>query len=273
MKAKCNLNNKNQNCDYQEKIVHKSKITDDELLNVFFAELASLEFQQGDNVFAKLKQKIQDTFDLEKLKENGNLDKEIKSSNLNKKQKSELQTIRINQERIIIRYNEIKEGIEEETKIDRLRDFQFWYMQIVNSANLIEKLKNEIQTLRKKKLDFLANYIAEFNRIQQEIQDETDIERLKDFWLREIAKSKLETSDKAKLNELRKECIRELEQSQPGSNDFNRIKNGISNEKKIPALETNRFWFREIRNSKNLTEQQKVTLNIQRSERLKTLSN
>ena len=150
MKAKYNLNNKNWNCDYQEKIVHKPKITDDELLNVFFAGLASLEFQQGDNVFARLKKKIQDTFDLEKLKENGNLDKEIKSSNLNKKQKSELQTIRINQERMIIRYNEIKEGIEEETEIDRLRDFQFWYMQIVNSTNLIEKLKNELQTLRKK---------------------------------------------------------------------------------------------------------------------------
>ncbi|CAG8472327.1 13310_t:CDS:2, partial [Cetraspora pellucida] len=79
--------------------------------------------------------------------------------------------------------------------------------------------------------------------IQQGIQDETDIKRLKDFWLKEIAKSKLETSDKAKLNELREEHIRELEQSQPGSNDFNQIKNGI------------------------------LTLNIQRSERLKTLSN
>ncbi|CAG8598638.1 11118_t:CDS:2 [Cetraspora pellucida] len=107
--------------------------------------------------------------------------------------------------------------------------------------NLIEKLKNELQTLRKKRLDFLANYIAEFNRIQQGIQDETDIERLKDFWLREIAKSKLETSDKAKLNKFRKECIRELEQSQPGSNDFNRIKNEIHDETKIQSLKTNRF--------------------------------
>ncbi|CAG8586383.1 10679_t:CDS:1, partial [Cetraspora pellucida] len=61
-----------------------------------------------------------------------------------------------------------------------------------------------------------------------------------------IAKSKLETSDKAKLNELREECIRELEQSQPGLNNFNRIRNGIHNETKILALEVNRFWFREI---------------------------
>ncbi|CAG8512831.1 3941_t:CDS:1, partial [Cetraspora pellucida] len=59
--------------------------------------------------------------------------------------------------------------------------------------------------------------------------------------LKEIAKSKLETSDKAKLNNFRKEHIRELEQSQPDSNNFNRIKNGIHDKTKIPVLETNRF--------------------------------
>ncbi|CAG8661548.1 6732_t:CDS:2, partial [Cetraspora pellucida] len=68
---------------------------------------------------------------------------------------------------MIIRYNKIKNRIEEKNEIDRLRDFQFWYMQITNN--------------------------------------ETNIERLKDFWLKEIAKSKLETADKGKLNDLREE--------------------------------------------------------------------
>ncbi|CAG8810530.1 2997_t:CDS:2, partial [Cetraspora pellucida] len=44
-----------------------------------------------DNVFTRIKKKIQETFDLEELKED---------------------------ERMIIRYNEIKTGIEEETKIN-----------------------------------------------------------------------------------------------------------------------------------------------------------
>ncbi|CAG8712888.1 15295_t:CDS:1, partial [Cetraspora pellucida] len=65
------------------------------------------------------------------------------------------------------------------------------------------RLKNELQILRKDRLDFLANEIAEFNRIQQGIQNETDIERLKNFWLKEIAKSKLKIDDKAKLNKLK----------------------------------------------------------------------
>ncbi|CAG8506805.1 8847_t:CDS:10, partial [Cetraspora pellucida] len=57
----------------------------------------------------------------------------------------------------------------------------------------------------------------------------------------EIAKSKLETNDKAKLNDLREEYIRKLEQSQSGSNDFNYIRNEIYDKTKIPFLETNKF--------------------------------
>ncbi|CAG8806527.1 20522_t:CDS:1, partial [Cetraspora pellucida] len=87
------------------------------------------------------------------------------------------------------------------------------YMQITGNQNLTDRLKEELQKIRKDRLNFLVNYNAEFNRIQQGIQDETDIERLKNFWLKEIAKSKLETADKKKLNDLREECIRELKQS------------------------------------------------------------
>ncbi|CAG8816265.1 19819_t:CDS:2, partial [Cetraspora pellucida] len=83
----------------------------------------------------------------------------------------------------------------------------------------------------------------EFNK---ELKDKTEIERLRDFWFSEITKSKLENDDKQKLNELREECIRELEQTQPGTNDFNYIRDGI---------------------------QQKVALNIQRNKKLKALSN
>ncbi|CAG8835177.1 12385_t:CDS:1, partial [Cetraspora pellucida] len=55
-------------------------------------------------------------------------------------------------------------------------------MQITSSQNLIEKLKEELQKNRKERLDFLVNYISEFNRFSNEIQEETDLERLKDFW-------------------------------------------------------------------------------------------
>ncbi|CAG8810532.1 2998_t:CDS:2 [Cetraspora pellucida] len=127
--------------------------------------------------------------------------------------------------------------------------------------------------MRKDRFDFLVDYIAEFNRIQQGIQNETEIERLKDFWFFEITKSKLENDDKQKLNELKEECIRELEQTQPGTNDFNHIRDGICYKKEIPNLEVNRCWFREIRNSRNLSEEQKVALNIQHDEKLKALSN
>ncbi|CAG8640716.1 1895_t:CDS:2, partial [Cetraspora pellucida] len=37
--------------------------------------------------------------------------------------------------------------------------------------------------------------------------------------------------------------------------------------------EVNRFWFKEIQNSKNLTTDQRVNLNTQHDEQLKTLSN
>ncbi|CAG8740454.1 8766_t:CDS:2 [Cetraspora pellucida] len=250
-----------------------SKFNDDELLNLFFSELATIKYQKDDNVFTRIKKKIQETFDLEELKEDSNLDKEIQNFNLNKKQKNKLQMLRINQEGMIIRYNEIKTGIEEETKINRLRDFQFWYMQITGSQNLTDRLKKKLQKIRKDRFDFLVDYIAEFNRIQQGIQDETEIERLRDFWFSEITKSKLENDDKQKLNELREEHIRKLEQTQPGTNDFNYIRNKIYDKKKIPNLKVNRHWFREIRNSKNLSKEQKVALNIQRDKKLKALSN
>ncbi|CAG8734350.1 22861_t:CDS:2 [Cetraspora pellucida] len=99
-----------------------------------------------------------------------------------------------------------------------------------------------------------VDYIAEFNRIQQGIQDETEIERLRDFWFSEITKSKLENNDKQKLNELKEEYE-------------------IHEEKEIPNLEINRCWFREIRNSRNLYEEQKIALNIQCNKKLKALSN
>ncbi|CAG8622607.1 15133_t:CDS:2 [Cetraspora pellucida] len=111
-------------------------------------------------------------------------------------------------------------------------------MQITSSQNLTEKLKKELQKMRKDRLNFLFNYNAEFNRIQQRIQDKTDIERLKDFWLKEIAKSKLKTANKKKLNDLRQECIKELEQSQSGTNDFNYIMNEIQDENCILLLKT-----------------------------------
>ncbi|CAG8709394.1 4111_t:CDS:2 [Cetraspora pellucida] len=185
---------------------------DDEILEFFLSEIASIQYQQSDNM----------------------------NSNLNKKQKEELQTLYINQEIMIIKYNEIKNGIKEETEIDRLRDFQFWYMQITDSQNQIKKLKEELQKKRKYRLDFLANYAAEFNRIQQEIQNETEIEILKNFWLKEITKSKLEDEDKQKLNELREEHIRELKQTQSETNDFNQIRDGICDEPHSPSLKVNR---------------------------------
>ncbi|CAG8809674.1 5819_t:CDS:1 [Cetraspora pellucida] len=232
MKAKCKINNKYQNCDYQKQVIKSSKLTkDDEILEFFLSGVASIQYQQSDNVFDRLKKKIQEMFDLDKLKEDRSLDKEIQNLNLNKKQKSKLQTLRINQERMIIRYNEIKDRIKEETEIDQLRDFQFWYIQITGSQNLIEKLKEELQKKRKDRLDFLVNYIAEFNRFSNEIQEETDLERLKDFWIKEITKSKFTDKDKQKLDELREEHIRKLEQTQPGTNDFNRINKGIHDEK------------------------------------------
>ncbi|CAG8819589.1 24971_t:CDS:2, partial [Cetraspora pellucida] len=93
------------------------------------------------------------------------------------------------------------------------------------------------------------------------------------FWVKEIIKSKFTDEDKQKLNKLREEHIRELEQTQPGTNDFNQINEGICDEKQIGPLEIGRRWFREIRDSRNLTEQQKVMLNIKHDEQLKALSN
>ncbi|CAG8455372.1 15273_t:CDS:1, partial [Cetraspora pellucida] len=78
---------------------------------------------------------------------------------------------------------------------------------------------------------------------------------------------------KEKLNQIREDRIKELEDKQPGSNDFNRIRDGIHDKTRLLSLESDRIWFRTIRDSKDLTESQRIALNIQRDEKLKTLSN
>ncbi|CAG8455444.1 6897_t:CDS:2 [Cetraspora pellucida] len=202
MNIKCRINNNFKICNYKKQPVVKpyKPTKEDELLELFILGLAVIQHQKSDNAFNRLKKKIQDTYELEELKENRNLDKEIQSSNLDEKQKNELQTIRINQERMILRYNKIKEGIKEETEVD-------------HSQNLIQKLKDELQELKKKRLEFLENYIKEFNRFLQEIQNKKDLGQLKDFWIKEIDKSIFTEEDKQKLHDLREDHIRELEQS------------------------------------------------------------
>ncbi|CAG8508426.1 12612_t:CDS:1, partial [Cetraspora pellucida] len=136
-----------------------------------------------------------------------------------------------------------------------------------------KKLRDELHQDRNDRLNHLEKYISEYNEFQKQIEKETNLDKLKNKWKSEIEKFNFIKEDKEKLNQIREDKIKELEDKQPGSNDFNCIRDEIHNETKLLSLEPDRIWFRAIRDSKDLTELQRIALNIQHDEKLKTLSN
>ncbi|RIB08144.1 hypothetical protein C2G38_2271915 [Gigaspora rosea] len=118
-----------------------------------------------------------------------------------------------------VRIQTIKEGIEKEDEIDRLRDFQFWYQQITNS-NISEILQNRLHEKRRQRFDELE-YNRKFNEFVEQIRQETDLNRLKNEWITKIDKSKFNDEDKNTLYDLREERIQELQPNE--SDDYQRI--------------------------------------------------
>ncbi|KAF0489668.1 hypothetical protein F8M41_022032 [Gigaspora margarita] len=87
--------------------------------------------------------------------------------------------MRLNQERIMIQYNEIREEIEKEKEIDRLRNFQFWYQQIVNS-DIPETLQNQLHEKRRQRFEELE-YIRKYNNNKKYELQTLRSERLKEL--------------------------------------------------------------------------------------------
>ncbi|CAG8675495.1 8736_t:CDS:1, partial [Cetraspora pellucida] len=92
------------------------------------------------------------------------------------------------------------------------------------------------------------------------------------YWPNQINNSNFSPEDKDNLNKDQKNRIDELKQKQ--TNDtFDKIWQSILRETDINKLPTNRYWFIQIQNNQNLTENQKVRLNKHRIDKLKLLSN
>ncbi|CAG8806615.1 15725_t:CDS:1, partial [Racocetra fulgida] len=130
MKVKCSSGGKFTDCLYKPKNEFKIKYKrtkDDELLDYFFASIATAEHQNKtpNDIFDKIKKKIENTYNIDELAKDGPLDKEIQNTKLNDNQKDQLQKIRINQETMVLKYNNIKDGINKETEISNLRDFGY----------------------------------------------------------------------------------------------------------------------------------------------------
>ncbi|CAG8797732.1 15326_t:CDS:2, partial [Racocetra persica] len=207
----------------------------DELLEYFVSGVARVNFQNkneilADNTFNKIKDEIKNTLDLNKLAENGPIDKEIQNAKLDDKQKEQLQKLRIDQETIVLRYETLKNRINKETNVDKLRDLNYWQIQIIN-RNLPKTLKDDLDKKRKERLDYLVNQI-----------------KGSDFTL----------EDKNNLDTIRENRIDELKKTEE-SKDYNEIWSGISRETSLDKLYTNEYC--KGRRTKTLQQERQGKLN------------
>ncbi|CAG8558289.1 17468_t:CDS:2 [Dentiscutata erythropus] len=210
-----------KNYCYKKRIIKSNnKIKDDEFYNYILIKILNIPQNNSPNV------------------------DEFQILNLTDIQKQQLQELRAEQMRRVIRFNEIKNGIENETleNIERLPRLKFW-----------------------------TEYLAEYNLFVKQIQNETDLYRLREFWITKINNSQFTNEEKLNLHKIHEECIRILlEQSQ--QSNYQRIQNGILKETNITNLEVDRYWFREI-NRSSLSENQQKELNDLHAKTLIALSN
>ncbi|CAG8713972.1 21162_t:CDS:2 [Dentiscutata erythropus] len=171
----------------------------------------------NDNEFQKIRNQILLTFELELLRNGGEIDLKIQISSLTNIQKQQLQELRAKQMHCVIRFNKIKDRIENETleNIERLHKFQFWHRKILEKLLFTQQQQNRLNKLRLARLAFWTEYLAEYNIFVEQIQNETDLCRLRGFWITKINNSQFINKKKLNLYKIRKEHIRILlEQSQ-----------------------------------------------------------
>ncbi|CAG8634064.1 25231_t:CDS:2 [Dentiscutata erythropus] len=178
-----------------------------------------------DDEFQKIHDQILSTFELELLRNGGELDLKIQISSLTDIQKQQLQELQAEQIHHMIRFNAIKDEIENKT------------------FENIERLQ----------------YLVEYNIFVEQIQNETDLHRLRGVWITKIDNSRFSNEEKLNLHKICKERIRILlEQSQ--QSDYQRIRNSILEETNITNLEDDKYWFKEI-NRSSLNKNQRKELN------------
>ncbi|CAG8803006.1 28735_t:CDS:2, partial [Dentiscutata erythropus] len=128
---------------------------------------------------------------------------------------------------------------------------EYYNYLLINIAKLNSQTKNRDYEKLKEKikntfdLNLLKTKVQRYNNLREKINAETNIEQLRDlqYWHQQITiDAILPNNLKEQLNNIHKEQV-------------------------------NRYWYREIQQSKNLLKSQRIELNILRDETLKKLSN
>ncbi|CAG8702924.1 20363_t:CDS:2, partial [Dentiscutata erythropus] len=127
--------------------------------------------------FQKIRDQILSTFELELLKDGGELDLKIQISNLTDIQKQQLQELQAEQIR---------------------RELLFTQQQ------------NRLNELRLARLEFWTEYLAKYNLFVEQIQNKTDLYRLRGFWITKINNSRFTNEEKLNLHKIHEEHIRIL---------------------------------------------------------------
>ncbi|CAG8802137.1 19904_t:CDS:2, partial [Dentiscutata erythropus] len=199
-------------CCYQ-KYIYKPKLfdTDSEYYNYLLINIAKLNLQTENRNYERLKEKIKNTFDLNLLKTGGQIDNKIENSlTLTTTQKDNLQKKRLEQKRIVQRYNNLQDNINDKT-------------QITIDTILPNNLKEQLNNIHKEHLSLLL-YNQKYNEFVKQIRNETGLEKLKNEWIRKINESDFTEDDKQSLHKIQEKQIRELEKDQPGTNDYQHIR-------------------------------------------------
>ncbi|CAG8757820.1 24901_t:CDS:2, partial [Gigaspora rosea] len=189
--------------------------------------------KSSNNKFERMHNLILSTLDLKLLKEGKDIDLIIQNSNLLNEQQKKLQQLHIGQEKCVIKFNQIKDGIEQETleNIESLHNFQYWHQKILEATILTQQLQNNLNDLRL-------------------IQNESDLYKLRNNWIIKIDNSQFIFERKANLYEVYKEQVnkywsKEIHQSSILTNN-QRIELNSLCTKTLVTL-TNRYYD-EIKN-------------------------
>ncbi|CAG8780061.1 9940_t:CDS:2 [Dentiscutata erythropus] len=192
----------NLECCYQ-KYIYKPNLfdTDSEYYNYLLINIAKLNSQTENYDYKRLKEKIKNTFDLNLLKTGGQIDNKIENSlTLTTTQKDNLQKKWLEQERIVQRYNNLQDNINDET-------------QITIDTILPNNLKEQLNNIRKEHLSLLL-YNQKYNEFVEQIHNKTDLEKLKNECIRKINESDFTEDDKQSLHEIQEEYwYREIQRS------------------------------------------------------------
>ncbi|RIB10256.1 hypothetical protein C2G38_2206614 [Gigaspora rosea] len=256
MECKCSINSKTyKDCCYKKQLYKPpNKIkNDEEFYNYILIKLSNIiQKPSTNNKFERIHNLILSTLDLELLKEGKDIDLIIQNSNLSNEQQEELQQLHIKQEKRVIKFNQIKDRIEQATleNIENLRDFQYWHQKILEATILTQQLQNNLNDLRLFRLEYWLKYIEEYNSFVEQIQNESDLYKLRNNWIIKIDNSQFTFERKANLHEICKKRIRVLLDQQQKFN-YQKIHDGILELNNLCAKTlvtlTNRYYD-EIKN-------------------------